>query len=74
MWCQQLIRQRAELLQSRDHHIIDFLVVPLLRELVVHLTSTKNMSSDLLRSNEGVGVGVGYVPLEYRIVGHLVEA
>ena len=71
---EEVVRQRAKLLKSRDRDVVDSLVLSLLQELVVDLTRAENVSSDLLRSDEVLRVRLGEVSLERSAVGHLLQS
>ena len=69
----QVIREGRDLLYSRDGDIVDALVLTLLEKRVVDLTGTQDMSPDLLRLDEVLGVGVRDIALEVGFADHFRE-
>ena len=62
-----------DLLDSRDGNIVDALVLALLEKRVVDLTGTQDMSPDLLRLDQVLGVGIRNIALEVGFADHLGE-
>jgi hypothetical protein len=73
MRSQQVIRQRADLLDTRNGNVVDPSLLALLEKLVVHLTRAEDVSADLLGRDEVLGVRVGDVALEDGVALHLLE-
>lgn len=73
MRSQKVIRQGRQLLKPRKGNIVDTSLFALLEELEVDLTSTQNMSSDLLGLDKGFGMRFREVSLELGLARHLLE-
>lgn len=73
MRSQHVIRQRADLLDTRDGNVVDPSLLALLEKLVVHLTRAEDVSADLLGRDEALGVRVREVALEDGVALHLLE-
>lgn len=73
MRSQKVIRQGRQLLKPRKGNIVDTSLFALLEELEVDLTSTQNMSSDLLGLDKGFGMRFREVSLELGLPRHLLE-
>ena len=69
----QVVRERRDLLHSRDGDISDALVLALLEEGVVDLAGTQDVPPDLLGLDQVLGVGLGDVALEVGLTDHLGE-
>lgn len=61
------------MLKPRKGNIVDTSLFALLEELEVDLTSTQNMSSDLLGLDKGFGMRFREVSLELGLARHLLE-
>lgn len=73
MRSQKVIRQGRQLLKPRKGNIVDTSLFALLEELEVDLTSTQNMSSNLLGLDKGFGMRFREVSLELGLARHLLE-
>ena len=69
----QVVWERRDLLEPRDRDVRDALVLALLQQRGVHLAGAEDVAPDALRLDEPLGVRVGEVPQEVRVVGHLGE-
>lgn len=73
MRSKEIIWERAELFNSRDGNVVVTLVFSLLEKLVVDLTGTENVSSNLFGRDEVLWVGLGEVSLEDSLALHLLK-
>jgi len=67
----KVIWERGDLLQPTDSNVVDAFFFTFLQEGMVYLAGAKNVSTDILRSNEALRVGVRDVSLEVCVTYHL---
>lgn len=67
----EIVGERRNLFETRNRNVRNALVLALLKEGMVHLTSTQDMPLDLFGSDQFFGMGIGEVPLEVGLASHL---
>jgi len=68
----QIVGERGELFDPADHNIVDALVLTLLDEGVIDLTSAKDVPSDLVGRYQVVRVRIRDIPQERGVSRHLL--